>query len=547
MRTGTLIGCLTVCSCLGAVWAGELARAEEEVKGPRLLLAGAPVGVATAGQDDAEESEPQQLPTLPEFPALVAPAGPREGEEADVPNVESPAGPTDDVAPENAAPQLRLVPPGQSIEEPADPMLKLRLPGATPEPQEPAEPGRLPGQEEPAETPMPLDPMPPGTEPLDTEPAEPGRLPEQEEPGEAPMPGETEPVEVEPPRPLLPLSPELAALRDPVRRTLSAYFRLPMNTRDNSVAEIMSFCLAFNCHAEVSQGSPTGPKLNGITCLCWNYPCAGRTPLVVADGRIAAKVGYGLQEYPSQLLAVLALSRVPADYPLRVGETVRTVADLVEHEKLACRPGTDLSLKLVALAYYLDDETWENDLGEAWSLQRIIEAELDAPILGAPNGGIHRLMGLSAAVTSCQLRQQPLTGQYARAEKFLSDFQAYAFSLQNADGSWSSSYFAAGQETKRVGHMGATAQILAWLAMSLPQEQLEGPQVARAVVFVNRQLQQYQRSVSRVTAGSPRQLGYWMYGLNALMTYDSRVFKPRDPDPATVAPVESARRPATRR
>jgi hypothetical protein len=60
------------------------------------------------------------------------------------------------------------------------------------------------------------------------------------------------------------------------------------------------------------------------------------------------------------------------------------LADLVEHEKKACRASGDMSLRLIGLAYYAKDETWENDLGEVWSVERLVEQELHQPIAGAP-------------------------------------------------------------------------------------------------------------------------------------------------------------------
>ncbi len=74
----------------------------------------------------------------------------------------------------------------------------------------------------------------------------------------------------------------------------------------------------------------------------------------------------------------MALSRVPPDYPVRVGKTVRKVADLVEAEKLGCRTGGDLSLRLIGLSYYVDEPEWKNDLGETWSIERMIEEEIAA-------------------------------------------------------------------------------------------------------------------------------------------------------------------------
>ena len=52
------------------------------------------------------------------------------------------------------------------------------------------------------------------------------------------------------------------------------------------------------------------------------------------------------------------------DYPMRVDGHDFTVADLVEYEKLTCRPKSELTFKLIGLAHYLDsDATWTSEMG----------------------------------------------------------------------------------------------------------------------------------------------------------------------------------------
>ena len=185
-------------------------------------------------------------------------------------------------------------------------------------------------------------------------------------------------------------------LRDRIRRTLEAQLQQPFNTRDNTAADLIKFCWAFGCRSEVERGNAPGEKVNAVTCLCWDLPCGGYHLLALEDGRIAARVGYGLQDDPAQFLAMLALAHVPTEYPLRAGKTVRTVADLVESEKRACRSGADMALKLVGLSHYAGQETWKNSLDEDWSIKRMVASELARPPVAGP-GGITRLLGLSCA------------------------------------------------------------------------------------------------------------------------------------------------------
>ena len=320
--------------------------------------------------------------------------------------------------------------------------------------------------------------------------------------------------------------------------------KLPFNTQQNSPTEIMSVCLAFGCGSEVSLESPQGQRINGITCLCYNYPCGGFEMLTVAQQRVAARIGYGYQEHPGEFLATLALSGVPADYPVRVGKTIGKVADLAAAEKLGCRTGGDLSLRLIGLSFYSDQPEWKNDLGETWSIARMIEEELAQPVVTAPEGGLNRLMGLSYAVAHRAKRGQPLTGQFARAEKHAANYQAYALQMQNADGSWGPYFLAAqGASQDPISQLRTTGRVLEWLATSLADKRLEDARVVTAVDYVTQLLgsDRYQWNAPSL---STREIVAMGHALHALSIYDERVFKPTDveekpaaekPSPATAS------------
>lgn len=350
------------------------------------------------------------------------------------------------------------------------------------------------------------------------------------------------PVNETTPPPAKQLSPAMIALRDRVRRTLATHQQQAFSTRENSATEIMSFCLAFGCGTEVLQEGQGGKRINGITSLCWNYPCAGYEVLTAVQGHIAPRIGYGYQEHPGEFLAMLAFARVPPDYPVRLGKSVRTVADLVEAEKLGCRAQSDLSLRLVGLAFYVDEPEWTNDLGERWSLDRMIQEELTQSVVLAPEGGLNRLLGLSYAVNRRAKRQQPLDGQFGRAEKFVADFHDFALRLQNADGSWGPSFLASRSTSQDAAvQLRSTGRVLEWLALSLPEKQLEDARVLKAVEYVTSLLssQRYQWNAQALTTREIVSLGHALHGL---MVYDSRVFKPAD---APEKPVAAQEQPAT--
>jgi hypothetical protein len=379
----------------------------------------------------------------------------------------------------------------------------------------------------------------------ESETAKPVEIPGGDKPA-VDAPSQTEqPPAVEPPKPKRELSPALIALRDKTRRTLGTYYKMPFNSRQNTPDEIINYCLALGCDAEISLLTASGEKrANGIMCLCWNYPCAGYQPLTIIDGHVSARLGYGMQSRPSQLLATLALARVPASYPMRVGDSMRSVADLVESEKVSCRFGSDMSLKLLGLAYYVDATAWKNDLDQEWSLESIIKEELAQPTLAPGGAGLDCLLGISYALCRREKRNLPIEGQFARAKKYIGDFQNYAFGVQNSDGSWG--YFLSGKGANRddVAGLRSSGYVLQWLALSLPEDRLDDPAMAAGITYLINSLGS-QRYLNNLPVLSTREITGAMRALSALAIYDERLFKPSDsdqPDAEKNPPATAAKR-----
>ena len=209
-------------------------------------------------------------------------------------------------------------------------------------------------------------------------------------------------------------------------------------------------------------------------------PCAGYELMTISEGHLAPRVGYGYQNNSSDLAAVLALSDVPADYPARAGKTIRTVADLIEYEKLTCRPGLDMSLKLVALAKYVQQPSWKDSLGGEWTLQRVVAEELSRPQGTRPHAATDRLLGLCAAVERFKSDKIPLDGDLARAKQLHRRIDRLRLSSQNTDGSW-------GRATSRdyATAVSYTAHMLEWLVMTLPVNRLEEPHIVRGIDFLH--------------------------------------------------------------
>jgi len=346
-----------------------------------------------------------------------------------------------------------------------------------------------------------------------------------EEPDEADEPAEPD----EPPPP--PLTPEMIALRDKLRKARAVAAALPFNTRDNTPGEMILLSLAFGCDAGVGYNGPSGKKINALGCLCWNYPCAGYRLLRAGGGTVMARVGYGLQAHSAQFLAVLAQSRVPADYEVRVGEYRGTVADLVEFEKRACRAGSDLSFTLIGLAHYVDDgASWENRLGEEWSVERLVREELARTTSTSDSDATNRLMGLSFAVRRREKRGGAEDDVFGNVRRYLGKFHDFALEVQNPDGTWHPGFFARkGTSRDAAGTLRSTGHIVQWLASSLPEDRLQDPRVLRSVVYLIKALGT-PRSRTKAASMSLHDVDGVMHAAHALAIYDRRVFASRAGD-----------------
>ena len=226
----------------------------------------------------------------------------------------------------------------------------------------------------------------------------------------------------------------------------------------------------------------------------------------------------GLEGHDGQFLSMLAQSKVNPDHPLHVGDRKLTVADLVEHEKLACHTGMELTFELIGLAYYEgSDTTWSNDRGESWSVRRLLEEELKQPISrNSTCGGLHRLFAINYAVECRGSEEKPIDGPWLVAQQRTAAYQQRAFELQNPDGSFSTAWLDLPEHRDDVTRQLTTSgHILEWLAYSLPDEQLRDPRFERAVDFVTSLLDGKQQTKWHRGA-----LGH---ALHALAIYEQRI------------------------
>jgi len=311
------------------------------------------------------------------------------------------------------------------------------------------------------------------------------------------------------------LTDEQRALRDKIRSCLGYYFYRPENTQRRSPWGVMHLIIGFGVDTPLLAGDQ---DVNAIAWLCANGPCSGMQLLYPAAASVGVRMGPGYQGHSGQLLALLAQSRVKIDYPLVVQGQRLSIADLVRSEQATCRAGTELTFKLIGLAHYLEpDATWQSDDGQTWNISRLIKEELAQPIVGAACGGTHRLMGFSYAVRKVEKSGQPVAGQWLRAKEYLDKFHQYTFKLQNADGSFSTNWFAGrGDQQELDRRLNTTGHTLEWLVYSVPKDRLNDERLVRAVEYLTELMWRYR--------GREWEIGPKGHAIHALCLYDERAF-----------------------
>lgn len=299
-----------------------------------------------------------------------------------------------------------------------------------------------------------------------------------------------------------------------INMCLAHYFINKENLTKRSPWAVMHTILPYGVETDIIAGSR---QVNAIGWMCYNGVCKSQRVFQSTRSGFRTNVGPGVQGHEGQFLAILAQSGVPRDFPILVGKTRYTVSDLIRYEMVTCQEKSELTFKLIGLSHYLAPrQTWRDEKGRVWNLEKLVREELEQPVVGAACGGTHRLMGLSYALMMRRRYKEPIVNHWAHADAYLKDFIQYAWSLQNPDGSFSTDWLAGrADEPDMERKVQTTGHILEWLIFALPAEDLKDPRVTRSMEFI---LSQVYKHRDKDWPIGPRG-----HALRALALYNQRV------------------------
>ncbi|MDR2346826.1 MAG: hypothetical protein LBE18_12255 [Planctomycetaceae bacterium] len=339
-------------------------------------------------------------------------------------------------------------------------------------------------------------------------------------------------------------SGKTAALPDPllmsIQTVLKSNSARSLSTVSNTPGDVLLAALPYGADAKIWQPDPNavpvskssrnknvqqGNHIYSIGTLCWNYACSGKT-LLRADGKnVYAKVGSGYQLRPGSFLALLAMSNIMPNYELKVGGGIYTIGNLIASEKRSVTRGSNMSMILVGLSFYgTAADSWKNDLGESWNIERMVIEELNRSIDQGTSDVTDWLLGLTAAVNLYEEENIHLRGAVALAKKQIGVYQEWVLSVQNENYLWHPQFFLyRGVGADNYETLYSSGHILRWLVLSLSDERLQDVRVKRSI---NSLIAAINRVPNNLNAGtlSDRQLEALAISLQTISIYKQRVY-----------------------
>jgi len=313
----------------------------------------------------------------------------------------------------------------------------------------------------------------------------------------------------------LPVKPQTARIKPFIEQVLRYHWDRPEDAAERTHWGMMHSIMVFDRDTQIVNRRQ---RFNAVAWMAGNNPCRNQPLFSIDANGILPRTGVGLQGHQAQLLAIFGLINVPLNYPVYASRQKFSVADILQREMLDCKVNTELTFTLIALSHYTDSDTsWVAADGQNWSVERVLREELAQPIVGAACGGTHRLMGFAHALRRRRAEGKPIDGQWERADRYIKDFIAYTWSLQNRDGSMSTAWYERSEDNGDMDRkIQTTGHMLEMLLTITPDAELQSPEMLRTVSFM--------ANTMYAERGHEWQVGPKGHALRSLAMYYQRVF-----------------------
>jgi hypothetical protein len=226
------------------------------------------------------------------------------------------------------------------------------------------------------------------------------------------------------------------------------------------------------------------------------------------------------QGHQDQFVAEMAQWGMPADRKMKVKDREYTFMDFVTHSQMRARvtQRQELSWTIIIVAQYIGlDASWTNPFHEKLHYEDIVKYELNQPVETAACGGTHRLFGLTWAYHLHQQKGGGPEGIWKGIAEKTIRYRDLARKFQNSDGSFSTSFFRGpGNDRDMDRRINTTGHTLEWLALALPDHELQAEWVRDAVNALCLQILELQ--------GKAIDSGSMYHAVHGLYIYYARVY-----------------------
>ena len=322
-----------------------------------------------------------------------------------------------------------------------------------------------------------------------------------------------------------------SALCEKLDAVLESTYHRRLNLRDHAAWQILHGALAFKQDFQVER-EPDGERVSAVEHLLAGGSLNGWTTepgtLDERTGRrglraileAGTKTGQG---HPDQWLAVLAQCDLEPDQAIVTVDGTYTMADYVAQVQVDVprNVSQEYSWTLIGLTAYLPTSSnWVAADGRPWSIERLVEIELQHELATSACGGSHRLIGLAMALNRHLDQGGELTGVWFEADQRIQRAIEDARRFQNPDGSFSTNYFARpGNSPDLAQNLGTTGHTLEFLTLAMTDERLVEPWMKQAVLHLC--------DLFHSTQDVALECGKLYHAAHALVLYRERVFGKR--------------------
>jgi hypothetical protein len=249
----------------------------------------------------------------------------------------------------------------------------------------------------------------------------------------------------------------------------------------------LAFKRAFLVHADGKDVSAVDYVLKGGQMPGWNLARGDLLDEKTQRYGVRALYEPGTktgQGHYDQWMGYLSDAGLKLDEPIVVEGKPHTIEDyIVQIERDVPRVSNrEYTWTLMALtAFRPTDYEWTASDGQKWSIEKLLEIELEYDIDESPCGGTHRMYALAIARNRHLAAGGKLEGIWQRVDEKVRQEVERAKAAQNVDGSLSAHYFQRpGTAPDITEWMASSGHTFEFLAEALDKQQLEEPWMKRA-------------------------------------------------------------------